>query len=57
MAEQPDHNLALELVRDTSLVMRSRSGITRMIESQHRWDKLMKISQISYANPNLAIPD
>ncbi len=41
----------------TSMVMRSRSGTTRMIESQHRWDKLMKISQISYANPNLAIPD
>jgi len=57
MAEQPDRNLALELVRVTSMVMRSRSGTTRMIESQHRWDKLMKISQISYANPNLAIPD
>ena len=41
----------------TSMVMRSRSGTTRIIESQHRWDKLMKISQISYANPNLAIPD
>lgn len=41
----------------TSMVMRSRSGTTRVIESQHRWDKLMKISQISYANPNLAIPD
>jgi hypothetical protein len=39
------------------MVMRSRSGTTRIIESQHRWDKLMKISQISYANPNLAIPD
>jgi fructose-1,6-bisphosphatase II len=41
----------------TSMVMRSRSGTTRIIESQHRWDKLMKISQISYANPSLAIPD
>lgn len=41
----------------TSMVMRSRSGTVRIIESQHRWDKLMKISQISYANPNLAIPD
>jgi fructose-1,6-bisphosphatase II len=41
----------------TSMVMRSRSGTTRIIESQHRWDKLMRISQISYANPNLAIPD
>lgn len=41
----------------TSMVMRSRSGTTRIIESEHRWDKLMRISQISYANPNLAIPD
>ena len=41
----------------TSMVMRSRSGTVRIIELQHRWDKLMKISQISYANPNLAIPD
>ncbi|MBE2232788.1 MAG: class II fructose-bisphosphatase [Anaerolinea sp.] len=41
----------------TSMVMRSRSGTTRIIQSEHRWDKLMRISQISYANPNLAIPD
>ncbi|HNS03363.1 MAG TPA: class II fructose-bisphosphatase [Anaerolineae bacterium] len=41
----------------TSMVMRSRSGTTRIVESEHRWDKLMRISQISYANPNLAIPD
>ncbi|MFZ2488545.1 MAG: class II fructose-bisphosphatase [Anaerolineae bacterium] len=41
----------------TSMVMRSRSGTTRIIESQHRWDKLMRISQISYANTGLTIPD
>ncbi len=41
----------------TSMVMRSRSGTTRIIQSEHRWDKLMRISQISYANPNLALPD
>jgi fructose-1,6-bisphosphatase II len=31
-----------------SLVMRSRSGTVRMIESRHRWDKLMKISQLPF---------
>lgn len=41
----------------TSMVMRSRSGTIRTIESQHRWDKLMRISQISYTNPRLAILD
>lgn len=41
----------------SSVVMRSRSGTIRSIESQHRWDKLMRISQISYAKADLAIPD
>jgi fructose-1,6-bisphosphatase II len=41
----------------SSVVMRSKSGTIRTIESQHRWDKLMRISQISYAAPNLIIPD
>lgn len=33
----------------TSVVMRSRSGTIRTIQSQHRWDKLMRISQVDYA--------
>lgn len=33
----------------TSIVMRSKSGTIRTIISQHRWDKLMRISQIGYA--------
>lgn len=32
-------------------------GTIRNVTLQHRWDKLMRISQISYANPNLVIPD
>ncbi len=31
-----------------SLVMRSRSGTVREIKSVHRWDKLMRYSQIEY---------
>jgi fructose-1,6-bisphosphatase II len=31
-----------------TLVMRSRSGTIRYVEATHRWDKLMKISDISY---------
>lgn len=31
-----------------SLVMRSRSGTIRYIEATHRWDKLMKYSQVEY---------
>jgi fructose-1,6-bisphosphatase II len=31
-----------------SLVMRSKSGTIRYIEATHRWDKLMKISDIEY---------
>ena len=31
-----------------SLVMRGRSGTLRYIEAHHRWDKLMKISQVPY---------
>ena len=34
--------------RTHSLVIRGRSGTIRFIESIHRWDKLMKISQIDY---------
>ncbi|MEA3335553.1 MAG: class II fructose-bisphosphatase [Chloroflexota bacterium] len=41
----------------SSIVMRSRSGTIRTIVSQHRWDKLMRISQISYASSDLAMPD
>jgi fructose-1,6-bisphosphatase II len=32
----------------SSLVMRSRSGTVREIHSTHRWDKLMRFSQIAY---------
>ncbi len=31
-----------------SLVMRSRSGTIRRIRALHRWDKLMRISQVAY---------
>ena len=34
--------------RTTSLVMRSKSGTVRKIVAQHRWDKLMKFSQIAF---------
>jgi fructose-1,6-bisphosphatase II len=35
----------------SSLVMRSLSGTIRRIESTHRWDKLMTISQVMYDRP------
>lgn len=35
----------------SSMVMRSKSGTIRTITSEHRWDKLMRISQIGYAKP------
>jgi fructose-1,6-bisphosphatase II len=41
----------------SSVVMRSKSGTIRNIISQHRWDKLMRISQIGYAQPSPPIPD
>jgi fructose-1,6-bisphosphatase II len=31
-----------------SLVMRSKSGTVRFVESTHRWDKLMRYSQIRF---------
>ncbi len=31
-----------------SLVMRAKSGTVREIRAQHRWEKLMEISQIEY---------
>jgi len=34
--------------RTHSLTMRSRSGTVRWVESRHRWDKLMHISQVAY---------
>ncbi len=34
--------------RTHSMVIRGKSGTIRLIESIHRWDKLMKISQIDY---------
>ncbi len=39
----------------TSVVMRSLSGTVRRIESQHRWDKLMVISQVDYDGSNRAM--
>ncbi|MEO8082735.1 MAG: class II fructose-bisphosphatase [Ardenticatenales bacterium] len=38
-----------------SVVMRSLSGTIRRIESQHRWDKLMVISQVDYDGTNSAM--
>jgi len=38
-----------------SVVMRSLSGTVRRIESQHRWDKLMVISQVDYDGSNRAM--
>jgi fructose-1,6-bisphosphatase II len=34
--------------RTRSLVMRSKSGTVRFIEATHRWDKLMRYSQIQF---------
>ncbi|MGH2543661.1 MAG: class II fructose-bisphosphatase [Ardenticatenaceae bacterium] len=34
-----------------SLVMRSRSGTIRYVEATHRWDKLMKYSNVEYDRP------
>jgi len=34
--------------RTSSIVMRSKSGTIRRIESNHRWDKLMRFSQIKF---------
>lgn len=36
--------------RTHSVVMRSRSGTVRHIEAMHRWDKLMRISDMPYAH-------
>lgn len=36
--------------RTYSVVMRSRSGTVRHIEATHRWDKLMRISDMPYAH-------
>ncbi|MBV9789878.1 MAG: class II fructose-bisphosphatase, partial [Chloroflexi bacterium] len=35
-----------------SMVMRSRSGTSRFIEASHRWDKLMRISQLPFDQRN-----
>lgn len=37
--------------RTHSVVMRSKSGTVRFVEATHRWDKLMRFSQIAY-DPN-----
>jgi fructose-1,6-bisphosphatase II len=34
--------------RTHSVVMRSRSGTVRYIDATHRWDKLMRISDMPY---------
>jgi fructose-1,6-bisphosphatase II len=34
--------------RTHTLVMRSKSGTVRFIEATHRWDKLMRFSQIRF---------
>lgn len=35
----------------TSVVMRSKSGTLRQIRALHRWDKLMRYSQVPYTRP------
>jgi fructose-1,6-bisphosphatase II len=35
-----------------SVVMRSASGTVRYIQSRHRWDKLMRISNVEYGRSN-----
>nr|WP_290667150.1 class II fructose-bisphosphatase [Ardenticatena sp.] len=40
--------------RTHSLVMRSKSGTIRYVDSIHRWEKLSKISDIAYAPPSFA---
>lgn len=40
--------------RTYTLVMRSKSGTVRFIEATHRWDKLMRFSQIAY-DPDAAV--
>ncbi|HEU5010935.1 MAG TPA: class II fructose-bisphosphatase [Roseiflexaceae bacterium] len=37
-----------------SVVMRSASGTVRYIQSRHRWDKLMRISNVEYGRSNSA---
>jgi fructose-1,6-bisphosphatase II len=37
--------------RTYSVIMRSRSGTIRSVDSRHRWDKLMEISQVGYDTP------
>jgi fructose-1,6-bisphosphatase II len=34
--------------RTHTLVMRSKSGTVRRVEATHRWDKLMRFSQIAF---------
>ena len=36
--------------RTHSVVMRSRSGTVRYIDATHRWDKLMRISNMPYGD-------
>lgn len=43
--------------RTYSVVMRSSSGTVRYVEALHRWDKLMRISELPYdRDPDLPIP-
>ncbi len=40
-----------------SVVMRSASGTLRYIEGRHRWDKLMKISDLAYTGAGVPHPE
>jgi fructose-1,6-bisphosphatase II len=43
--------------RSHSVVMRSASGTVRYVEATHRWDKLMRISDVEYVQePQLPLP-
>lgn len=41
--------------RTFSVTMRSRSGTVRMVESRHRWDKLMRISRVAYDGRHIPV--
>jgi fructose-1,6-bisphosphatase II len=41
--------------RTYSVTMRSRSGTVRMVESRHRWDKLMRISRVAYDGRHIPV--
>ena len=49
---------SVEGAMSESIVMRSKSGTIRVMQAEHRWDKLMPISAVDYApdDPASAVP-